>query len=213
MKIRSFAAALLASSMVGATFLAAPTVQAAPAAKAGEPSLAQVLTSDGNRFDSNPRDFDIVTEAVLAVLDAKPDSAVGVLADGSQKLTAFIPNDGAFRKLTASLTGTRYKSEKRVFNELVAAAGVDTIEQVLLYHVIPGAKINSAAAKQADGAELTTAQGATLTVNVFYRPTPIISLAVIATTPIARAVRAPAKICGAALGSTMKRIRSRVVSR
>ena len=40
-------------------------VAAAPAASAdtGTRSLAAVLTSDGNRFDSNWYDYDIVTEA------------------------------------------------------------------------------------------------------------------------------------------------------
>jgi uncharacterized surface protein with fasciclin (FAS1) repeats len=176
MRIRSFAAGLLATSMVGAAALAAPAAQAAPAAKAGTRSLAQVLTSDGNRFDHNPYDFDIVTQAVLAVLKAKPNSPVGVLADGSTRLTAFIPNDQAFRKLVKDLTGTRYAGERRVFHELVGLVGVDTVEQVLLYHVVPGAKINSTTAKHADGAELTTAQGGTFTVNVIYKRTPIIAL-------------------------------------
>jgi uncharacterized surface protein with fasciclin (FAS1) repeats len=176
MRIRSFAAGLLATSMVGAAALAAPAAQAAPAAKAGTRSLAQVLTSDGNRFDRHPYDFDIVTEAVLAVLEAKPDSPVGLLADGSTKLTAFIPNDQAFRKLVKDLTGNRYASEKRVFNELVSLVGVDTVEQVLLYHVVPGAKITSTVARNADGAELPTAQGGTVTVNVIYRRTPVIAL-------------------------------------
>jgi uncharacterized surface protein with fasciclin (FAS1) repeats len=176
MRIRSFAAGLLATSMVGAAALAAPAVQAAPAAKAGTRSLAQVLTSDGNRFDHNPYDFDIVTEAVLAVLKAKPNSAVGVLADGNTKLTAFIPNDQAFRKLVKDLTGNRYASEKRLFNELVSLVGVDVVEQVLLYHVVPGAKITSAMAKNAHGAELPTAQGGTVTVDVIYKRTPVIAL-------------------------------------
>jgi uncharacterized surface protein with fasciclin (FAS1) repeats len=176
MRIRSFAAGLLATSMVGAAALAAPAAQAAPAEKAGTRSLAQVLTSDGNRFDRNPYDFDIVTEAVLAVLKAKPNSPVGVLADGSTKLTAFIPNDQAFRKLVKDLTGDRYASEKRVFNELAALVGVDVVEQVLLYHVVPGAKITSTMAKNADGADLTMAQGGTVTVNVIYKRTPIIAL-------------------------------------
>ena len=36
-------------------------------------SLAKVATSDKNKFDKNSGDFDVVTEAVLAVLAAKPD--------------------------------------------------------------------------------------------------------------------------------------------
>ena len=101
---------------------------------------------------------------------------MGVLADGSVKLTAFIPNDASFRKLVKDLTGERYAREKAVFNALVDAAGVDTIETVLLYHVVPGAKINSAAALDADGAELTTAQGGTVEVDVISKRVPIVQL-------------------------------------
>lgn len=150
-----------------ATGLAA-AVTPAEAAKAGpgERSLATVLTSDGNHFDRNRTDYDIVTEAVLAVLDAKPGSAVGVLTDGSVQLTAFIPSDRAFRVLVHDLTGRWYKRERRVFNELVSAVGVDAVETVLLYHVVPGMKINKKAALASDGAVLTTAQGGTFTVDV-----------------------------------------------
>ena len=175
MRIRRFAAAVLASTL-GAAALAVPSAQAAPQHRLGERSLAQVLTSDGNRFDRNARDYDIVTEAVLAVLAANPDSPVGVLADGSKRLTAFVPNDWSFRKLVAQLTGERYRSEKKVFDTLVSVAGVDTIEQVLLYHVVPGVRITSATARHADGAELTTAQGGTIKVDVIYPKTPLVQL-------------------------------------
>jgi uncharacterized surface protein with fasciclin (FAS1) repeats len=175
MRIRTIAATLLTTALLGAA-IAAPA-QAGPAHKPlGNKSLAAVLTSDGNRFDKNAWDYDIVTEAVLAVLAAKPASPVGVLADGKVKLTAFVPNDWSFRKLTKDLTGTYYKSEKGVFNALVAAAGVDTIEQVLLYHVVPGAPIDSKTALGADGVALTTAQGAELTVDVIYPRLPIVQL-------------------------------------
>ena len=60
------------------------TLPAAPASAAqGTRSLATVLAADGNRFDRNWNDFDILDRAVRTVLKAKPDSAVGVLADGS----------------------------------------------------------------------------------------------------------------------------------
>ncbi|MET0999326.1 MAG: fasciclin domain-containing protein, partial [Marmoricola sp.] len=96
----------------------------------------------------------------------KPDSAVGVLADGSVRLTAFLPTDRAFRRLVADLTGKRPATEAGAFNRLVKAAGVDTIEQVLLYHVVPGARITYAQARKADGLSLMTAQGASIKVNV-----------------------------------------------
>ena len=50
-------------------------------AKQGTKPLSEVLV-DANQFDSNGRDYDIVTEAVLAVLTAKPASPVSVLTDG-----------------------------------------------------------------------------------------------------------------------------------
>lgn len=159
----------LAALAVAATVVAvgpATTANAAPK----ERSLVEVLTSDGNHFDKNKRDYDIVTEAALAVVKAKPESSVAVLADGSVKATAFIPNDQAFRLLLKDLTGKTVKSEKRIFKRLVRIAGVDTIEQVLLYHVVPGAKINSKKALKADGAELATAQGGTVKVRVTKKP-------------------------------------------
>jgi uncharacterized surface protein with fasciclin (FAS1) repeats len=104
---------------------------------------------------------------VLAVLAAKPDSPVGLLADGKQRLTAFAPTDAAFRHLTADLTGKRIKSERKVFKTLAGAAGIDTIEAVLLYHVVPGATITYKQALKANGAELQTAlDGATIKVKV-----------------------------------------------
>ena len=154
-------------------------VAAAPAATAADPgtrSLAAVLTSDGNRFDSNWSDFDIVTEAVLAVLGAKPSSPVGLLTDGTVPLTAFIPNDRAFQVLAYDLTKKWPTTEEKTFNALVAAVGVDAIEQVLLYHVVPGAAITKSVAVNANGATLTTAQGGTIRVRVYSRYLPIVEL-------------------------------------
>jgi hypothetical protein len=90
-------------------------------------------------------------------------------------VTAFIPNDWSFRRLAQDLTGTRFTTEKQVFNAL-AGLGIDTIETVLLYHVVPGATIDSQAALGADGVALTTAQGGTVTVDVIYPKLPIVQL-------------------------------------
>jgi hypothetical protein len=136
----------------------------APAGK-GTTSIATVLAADGQKFDGKWNDFDIVEAAVYAVADAKPKSPVLVLADGKARLTAFAPTDRAFRRLVASLTGTWYKSEARVFKK-VAALGIDTVEQVLLYHVVPGAPITAATALKSDGAKLKTAAGKTIRVKV-----------------------------------------------
>ena len=104
MRIRSIAATLLTTALLGAA--ATVPAQATSGEPTGTRSLAEVLTSDGNTWDRNSRDYDIVTEAVLAVLATKPDSPVGLLADGTVPLTAFIPNDASFRKLAEDITGT-----------------------------------------------------------------------------------------------------------
>jgi uncharacterized surface protein with fasciclin (FAS1) repeats len=155
---------IAASAVLG---ISVATLPAAPASAATrQQSLASVLAADGSRFDRNWGDFDILDRAVSTVLAAKPDSAVKVLADGSQRLTAFLPTDRAFRRLVTDLTGKRPHTERGTFNKLAAAAGVDTIETVLLYHVVPGATIGYAKARRSDGAVLTTAAGSTLRVNV-----------------------------------------------
>lgn len=160
--VASAVAVTLGVGLVGAPAQAAPLKTR---------SLAAVLTSDGNHFDRNSRDFDITTEAVLAVLAAKPDSPVAVLADGKQALTAFVPTDLAFRRLARDLTGRTIHSERKIFTTLAGSLGIDTIESVLLYHVVPGARINRKAALGSDDAELTTAAELPVTVNVLKRPT------------------------------------------
>ena len=185
MNLRHRVAAATAAAALAATGLAlapaaqasAPTATKAPSvakAAVGTNSLAAVLTKGGVAFDKNWHDYDIVTAAVLAVLKAKPDSAVKVLTDGSVALTAFIPNDRAFQKLVKSLSGKTLKSESAVF-AAVAALGIPTVEAVLLYHVVPGATITAKMALKSNGANLKTALGSTIHVAV-YRHGPQISL-------------------------------------
>lgn len=151
---------------VAAGALALTTLFAVPANAAGTTSLATVLDTSNQAYDRNWADFDILTAAVNAVLTAKPTSAVAVLADGTTELTAFIPTDRAFRKLVKDLGGGTLKSEANVF-AAVAALGIDTVEQVLLYHVVLGAPIDKAAAQAVPaGTALTTAQGSTIVVRV-----------------------------------------------
>ena len=160
--IRAVATAA-AGALAAATVVGAAPAQAAPA---GTTSLAEVLAADGNKLDHDWTDFDIVEKAVYAVLEAKPDSPVAVLADGDTALTAFVPTDRAFRKLVTDVTGDRKSTEKGVLRAVAGFADVDTLEAVLLYHVVPGATIRYAQARAADGATLDTAQGGTLRVTV-----------------------------------------------
>jgi uncharacterized surface protein with fasciclin (FAS1) repeats len=125
-----------------------------------------VLAADGNHFDHNWGDFDVADRAVRTVLRARPHSPVAVLADGSQRLTAFVPTDRAFRRFVFQLTGHRPATEKRTFARIAKLVDVDTLETVLLYHVVPGATITYAQAKRSDGARLDTAAGKKLGVRV-----------------------------------------------
>jgi uncharacterized surface protein with fasciclin (FAS1) repeats len=131
----------------------------------GTKSLAQVLLADKPGFDKNWKDFDILTAAVKAVLKAKPNSSVGVLANGKVRLTAFIPTDAAFRDLVRSLTGKKLRSEQEVFTA-VAGLGIPMVEKVLLYHVVPGATITSKLAARSNGVWLKTAAGPSIKVRV-----------------------------------------------
>lgn len=145
---------------------AAPAVQTA-AAPTGTSSLATLLAADGSGFDRNWYDFDILDNAVGAVLAAKPSSPVALLADGTVPLTAFLPNDRAFQVLALQLTHRWYTSESKVFGALAGALSIDQIEKVLLYHVVPGVTIDAATALKSNGAVLMTAlAGNTIKVKV-----------------------------------------------
>ena len=143
------------------TAMVAPTVASAAPAK---PTLAQILLSDSkkddaNGFDSNPNDFDIVTQALLLF----PDLVKAASSPG--KLTVFLPTDFAFRQLVRDLTGKTVFKESDVF-AAVASLGADTVKAVLMYHIVAGARINYVAALKSNGASLTTLNGATIKVHV-----------------------------------------------
>ena len=165
MQVRRLVAAGAAVLLSGT--LAVTTVGPAQAdsSSLGTRSLAKVLAKDGSKFDHNWRDYDIVDAAVGAVLAAKPGSAVGVLADGKTPVTAFLPDDRAFRILVKDLTGKKPRTEKQTFTA-VAGLGIDTVETVLLYHVVPGTRINYRQALKADGVRLTMASGGIVRVDV-----------------------------------------------
>ncbi|SCF45810.1 fasciclin domain-containing protein [Micromonospora mirobrigensis] len=161
------AAAVATAAVVASAIAAAPAAAHGKTKPLGTKSLASVLTADKKGFDHNGHDYDILTAAVQAVLKAKPSSPVKVLADGKTALTAFLPNDRAFELLVADLQKTkRLPSEKKAFTA-VAGLGINTVESILLYHVVPGATIDRKAALKADGAKLTTAAGSTIKVDVY----------------------------------------------
>jgi uncharacterized surface protein with fasciclin (FAS1) repeats len=160
------AAAVVTAALVASALGSAPA-QAAGQKPLKTKSLAAVLTADKSGFDHNGHDYDILTAAVQAVLKAKPKSKVAVLADGKTALTAFLPNDRAFQLLVKDITNSRkLPGEKNAFTA-VAGLGIDTVESVLLYHVVPGATVTKKAALKSDNAKLATAAGSKIKVDVY----------------------------------------------
>ena len=64
------------------------------------------------------------------------------LADPAGRFTLFAPNDRAFMRLVADLSGTHPASEAEALNTAVAALGVEKIKNVLLYHAVAGKVLN-----------------------------------------------------------------------
>jgi uncharacterized surface protein with fasciclin (FAS1) repeats len=122
----------------------ATAIAAAPAAAKGHKSHkpagtivdVAVKASGGGTPDNNPYDYDLLVQAVLAT------GLAPTLADPAAKFTVFAPNDRAFLKLVADLSGTYPASEAEALNTAVAALGVEKIKNVLLYHVVAGKALN-----------------------------------------------------------------------
>ena len=169
-------AAVLAGA-IAAPVAAAPAAQGAkgapaPAAPAPAGSILALLEADGTAFDRDWYDFDILEAAGRTVLGAKPGSQVSAITVPNANITVFAPNDRAFQVFAASITGKWSWTEEAVVNSLVTALGagaVDTIERVLLYHVLPG-KVDFATARSVSGTPVPTALGPTSTITPRFIP-------------------------------------------
>jgi len=172
--VRRITALAAGTALVAGTLLAA-----APAANALTPpetgAFLKALTATYNDpvttpNDGNPYDFDILTKAVLVT---GADKTLASLPS----FTLFAPNDRAFEVLAnkLGLLGPNHRygatvDEKAVTLALVNALGADKIRQVLLYHVLAGAKVTG---KQVLSGpfyrRLTMANGQKLSVTVLSR--------------------------------------------
>lgn len=90
-----------------------------------------VAASGGGTPDSNPYDYDLLVQAVLAT------GLAPVLGDTSREFTVFAPNDRAFLRLVTDLTGVAPASEAEALTTITSALSLDQISNVLLYHVVP----------------------------------------------------------------------------
>lgn len=165
MKIKRILAFFTSTALLSATVAISPAAHAEDEMEQlGINALTNVLNVGEFAFDDNLADFDVLTYLALDIMGTRPNSPVWALADGNVQLTAFIPTDRAFKKLVKVLTGKSYVRERKVY-KAVRALGFDTVEKVLLYHVVVGAPILSEAAVEASGSMITTAGGSTIGVN------------------------------------------------
>ena len=165
----------LAASVAVVTLACGTALAAAPAGASqrhaaqalGNRSLFTLLSRDGNRFDSNGRDFDIVDRIVRVTLNQNPGHDIRIVKQGSKRITAFMPTDNAVRAFVKDQTGTAPKSEKAVYNTLLKIVPADQVGTALLYHIIPGRTLTFGQLRQMNGRSLTTlAQGITIKVSV-----------------------------------------------
>jgi len=135
--MRRILAALAASAMIAA-------LAAAPASAkskwwghqpAGSIVDVAVGASGGGTPDGNPYDYDLLVQAVTAT------GLAPVLDDESKRFTVFAPNDRAFMRLVADLSGSYPQSEKAALDAVLATFSVDEIKNVLLYHVVAGKQL------------------------------------------------------------------------
>jgi uncharacterized surface protein with fasciclin (FAS1) repeats len=131
-------------TLIGLTAAAATVAITLPgtvfAQNAVEPGIVDVVldVSGDSGFDSNGADYDLLREALVAT------ELAGVVA-GLDDITVFAPTDTAFVTLARDL-GFTGSDEAGAFGFLAAFTGFQSaqepglLDDVLLYHVAPGAK-------------------------------------------------------------------------
>ena len=127
------------------------TAHGSPPAPVGSIVDVAVAASGGGTPDSNPYDYDLLVQAVVAT------GLAPVLSDTSRRFTVFAPNDRAFLRLVKDLTGVAPASESAALATITSALTLDQISNVLLYHVVPDRSLG--AVKVLFSRSLTMANG------------------------------------------------------
>ena len=94
-----------------------------------------VKASSANGPDANPYDYDLLIAAVTAT------GLAPVLDDETQRFTVFAPNDRAFARLVADLSGSYPAGEQATLDAILATLTPAQIKNVLLYHVVGGKQL------------------------------------------------------------------------
>ena len=130
---------IAAVAAVAALGLFAATASATPKWWPHEPAGSivdvAVAASSADGPDRNPYDYDLLIAAVTAT------GLAPVLDDETQQFTVFAPNDRAFARLVADLSGTYPADEQATLDAILATFTPDQIKNVLLYHVVAGERL------------------------------------------------------------------------
>jgi uncharacterized surface protein with fasciclin (FAS1) repeats len=127
--------AIAAAATAALVFTAVPAHATGGSAPKGSIVDVAVAASGGGAPDSNPHDYDLLVQAVLAT------GLAPTLADTSKRFTVFAPNDRAFMRLVTDLTGSAPASEAAALATITTAFSTDEIANILLYHVVAGKKL------------------------------------------------------------------------
>jgi uncharacterized surface protein with fasciclin (FAS1) repeats len=127
------AAAVVALGLLAATASAKPGWW--PHKPAGSIVDVAVKASSADGPDRNPYDYDLLIAAVTAT------GLAPVLADETQRFTVFAPNDRAFARLVADLSGTFPADEQATLDAVLATFTPEQVKNVLLYHVVGGERL------------------------------------------------------------------------
>jgi uncharacterized surface protein with fasciclin (FAS1) repeats len=127
--------AIAAVAAVALVFTSAPAQAHDGGTPPGTIVDVAVAASGGGTPDRNPHDYDILVQAVLAT------GLAPALSDTSTKYTVFAPNDRAFLRLVADLTGSWPASEAAALTAITSTFSVEQISDILLYHVVAGKKL------------------------------------------------------------------------
>jgi len=129
---RTITALAAAVAVLGSTAGPAVAKKQAAAQPAGTIVDVAVGASGSEGPDANGKDYDVLVAAVLAT---GLDQALA----GDAELTVFAPNDRAFQRLVADLTGAGdLPSEADALTAVLATFTVEQITDILLYHVTQG---------------------------------------------------------------------------
>jgi uncharacterized surface protein with fasciclin (FAS1) repeats len=151
---RLFSLLITGALMIG--LLAVPTIAGAQAGLTIGETVIAVSSDEGP--DDNPKDFDILLAAVLAD-DLLTDAVLGQGDFAGVDLTVFAPNDQAFLDFTATET------EAAAAAALGDLLGTETLQNIVLYHVVAGAAVTEAAAFTDMRMDIEMANGDTLITN------------------------------------------------